>query len=53
VPLRGRSVRRRPGQLPGPVHACLSPVTSSTITAPGRAHRPSEILSDSGVLQRS
>jgi hypothetical protein len=53
VPLRGRSVRRRPGEPAASPQICLSPIVSSATTAPGRAHRPSEMLGDSGVLQRS
>ena len=53
VPLRGGSVRRRQGEPAASRQVCLSPIASSTGTAPGRAHRPSEILCDSKALQRS
>jgi hypothetical protein len=53
VLLRGGSVRRRPGEPATAPQLCLSPIASSAVTAPGRAHRPSEILCDSGALQRS
>jgi hypothetical protein len=42
VPLRGGFVRRRPGEsAPGP-QLCLTPLSASTRSALGRAHRPSE-----------
>ncbi len=51
APLRGGFVRRPPGEPGHPPQICLSPVASSTITAPGRAHRPSEMLCELGVLR--
>src|ERR1700691_2134063 len=52
APLRGGFVPRRPGEPVLRPQVCLSRIASSTITAPGRAHRPSEMLCDSGVVQQ-
>jgi len=41
APLRGGLVRRRPGESAPSPQLCLSPIASSTVTVPGRAHRPS------------
>jgi hypothetical protein len=53
APLRGGSVRRRPGQPAPRPQVCLSPIASSTVIAPDRAHRPSGMLCDPKALQRS
>jgi hypothetical protein len=52
VPLRGGSVRRRPGEpAPGP-QPCLTPLASASIVTRSRSRRPSEMLYESGVPQR-
>src|ERR1700729_2192741 len=52
VPLRGGSIRRRPGEPAPEPQLCLCPVTPSAGATRGRSHRSSEMLYESGVPQR-
>jgi hypothetical protein len=52
VPLRGRFVKRRPGEPAPRPQLCLSPIGSAGGTPRGRAHQAPDTLCEPGVTQQ-
>ncbi len=51
APLRGGVVPRRPGEPATAPQLCLSPISSPAGMMRDRAHRPADVLCQSGVVQ--